>query len=74
MIEAFSKASALDTDTGRGVPLGIGVDKQDAMPPTCENRSEVNSGRRFSDSALLIGDGYGFSHNWRACTPEAFGG
>ncbi len=62
MIETSSKTASLNADSGRRISLRIGVDEQNAMSPTGDDRGEIDRGRGLPDSAFLVRDGYRLSH------------
>jgi hypothetical protein len=49
-------AIALDANAARGVALRVGVDEQRLPLRGRKRGGEVHGGRRFSDTAFLIGD------------------
>jgi hypothetical protein len=55
MVEASAGRVFTYAQAGSGVPLGVGIDDQNMKIVGGQGCSHVNGGRRFSDSALLIG-------------------
>lgn len=51
-----------DPKTGSGIALRVGIHQKDGNIISREGGGEVDGGGGFSDPALLIGNGYGFSH------------
>ena len=62
MVEAPAETASLNTDSGGRISLRIGVDEQNAISPTGDNRGEIHRGGGFSDPAFLVRDGYRLSH------------
>ncbi len=58
VVERVPNAIALDADAAGRVALRVGVDEQRFPLGGRERGGEVYGGRRFSDAALLIGNGY----------------
>jgi len=54
MVKASARRIFSYTEPGRGIPLWVGIDDQDAKVIGGQGGSHVNSSSGFSDSALLI--------------------
>src|SRR5689334_20562077 len=67
VVERVADAIALDADAARGISLRVRVDQQRLALRGGEGRREVHRGRRFSDAALLVGDGDYARHLVRYC-------
>jgi hypothetical protein len=54
VIDVALQARLVDAETGRGIPLRIRVDDQNALAQHGECRAEIDGRRAFADAALLI--------------------
>ena len=64
VIQTFTKSAPLNPNSGRGIPLRIGIDKQGSIAPLGDNRRQIDCRRGLSDSAFLVCDSYYFGHYW----------
>ena len=62
MIKPTPETATLDTGTGSCIPLRVGVDKQDSVPPAGDGGGKIDRGSGLADSAFLVRYGYYSSH------------
>jgi len=61
-IDASPEASTLNTNTGSGVSLGIGIHQEHWNVRAGDDSGEIYRGRGFANSAFLVGDCNDFGH------------
>jgi hypothetical protein len=62
IVDGSGDCVARYSNTARGVPLGVAINEQGPLFGDGETSGEVDSGSGFSHPALLISDGYDFTH------------
>jgi hypothetical protein len=62
VVDSRTNLIRLDPDTACRIPLRVAIDEERSLLCGCEACGEVDGGRRFSNTALLVRNRYDTSH------------